>query len=90
MPPQFRHVGAEVPMQNDRGETRTFFVTRIEDGKLTVDCNHPFAGKTLIFAVTITDIRAGDRRRDAQGRVRNTRAALTGGSGGGAARARGF
>ncbi len=57
VPPQFRHVGAEVPMQNDRGETRTFFVTRIEDGKLTVDCNHPFAGKTLIFAVTITDIR---------------------------------
>lgn len=57
VPPQFRHVGAEVQMQNERGETRTFFVTRIEDGKLTVDCNHPFAGKTLIFAVTVTDIR---------------------------------
>jgi len=57
VPPQFRHVGAEVQMQNDRGETRTFFVTRIEDGKLTVDCNHPFAGKTLIFAVTVTDVR---------------------------------
>jgi FKBP-type peptidyl-prolyl cis-trans isomerase SlyD len=57
VPPQFRHVGAEVQMQNERGEVRTFFVTRIEDGKLTVDCNHPFAGKTLIFAVTVADIR---------------------------------
>ncbi|HHJ14574.1 MAG TPA: peptidylprolyl isomerase [Gammaproteobacteria bacterium] len=57
VPPQFRHVGAQVEMQNDQGDTRTFFVSKIEDGKLTVDGNHPFAGKTLTYAVTVTDLR---------------------------------
>ena len=57
MPAQFRRVGAEVQMQNDAGETRSFFVSKIEDNKLTVDGNHPFAGKTLTYAVTVADIR---------------------------------
>ena len=57
VPPEFRQVGAEVQMQNDQGETRTFFVSKIEDGKLTVDGNHPFAGKTLTYSVTVNDIR---------------------------------
>ncbi len=57
VPPEFRHLGAEVQMQNDRGETRTFIVSKIEDGKLTVDGNHPFAGKTLTYSVTVNDIR---------------------------------
>jgi len=57
VPPEFRHVGAEVQMQNDRGETRSFLVSKIEGDKLTVDGNHPFAGKKLTYAVTIADIR---------------------------------
>jgi FKBP-type peptidyl-prolyl cis-trans isomerase SlyD len=57
VPPQFRKIGAEVQMQNERGETRLFVVSRIEDNKLTVDGNHPFAGKTLRYAVTVADIR---------------------------------
>jgi FKBP-type peptidyl-prolyl cis-trans isomerase SlyD len=57
VPPEFRRVGAEVEMQNDRGETRSFFVSKIEGDKLTVDGNHPFAGKTLTYAVTVADIR---------------------------------
>ena len=48
VPPEFRHVGAEVEFQNDKGESRMFRVSRIEDGKLTVDGNHPFAGKVII------------------------------------------
>jgi FKBP-type peptidyl-prolyl cis-trans isomerase SlyD len=57
VPPQFRQVGAEVQMQNEQGETRSFFVTRIEDGKVTVDGNHPLAGKQLTVRVTITEVR---------------------------------
>ncbi|MEW7976865.1 MAG: FKBP-type peptidyl-prolyl cis-trans isomerase [Candidatus Sedimenticola endophacoides] len=57
VPPQFRQLGAEVPMQNEAGETRTFYVTRIEDGKLTVDGNHPLAGKTLVVRVKILEVR---------------------------------
>jgi FKBP-type peptidyl-prolyl cis-trans isomerase SlyD len=57
VPPEFRRVGAEVEMQNDRGETRSFFVSKIEADKLTVDGNHPYAGKTLTYSVTVADIR---------------------------------
>lgn len=67
VPPQFRRLGAEVQMQNERGETRSFFVSRIEDGKLTVDGNHPFAGKTLTYAVTVADIRDATDEEKQQG-----------------------
>ena len=32
-------------------------VTKIEDGKITVDGNHPFAGKTITFGVTVVGVR---------------------------------
>jgi FKBP-type peptidyl-prolyl cis-trans isomerase SlyD len=57
VPPEFRHVGAEVEMMNDKGEAKTFVVTRIEDGKLTVDGNHPMAGKVITFQIRVVDIR---------------------------------
>ena len=53
----FQTLGAQVEMQNDRGETRSFIVSRIEDGRLTVDGNHPLAGKTLRFVVEVNDVR---------------------------------
>lgn len=57
VPPQFRHIGAEVQMQGPEGETKTFYVTKIEDGKLTVDGNHPLAGKSLKVRVNVREVR---------------------------------
>lgn len=57
VPPQFRQLGAEVQMQNEQGEVKSFFVTRIENGKLTVDGNHPLAGKNLKVKVKILEVR---------------------------------
>ncbi len=57
VPPQFRRVGAEVQMQNEAGETRTFYISKIEDGKVTVDGNHPLAGKTLTVRVEVLEVR---------------------------------
>jgi FKBP-type peptidyl-prolyl cis-trans isomerase SlyD len=57
VPPQFRHVGAAVQMQNDSGDIKTFYVTKIDDGQLTVDGNHPFAGKDLRVKVQIKEVR---------------------------------
>jgi len=57
VPPQFRKVGAEVQMQNEAGETKTFHVTRITQDRLTVDGNHPLAGKTLTVKVRINEVR---------------------------------
>ncbi len=57
VPLEFRHVGAEVQMQNEAGEIKTFRVSRIRNGKLTLDGNHPLAGKTLQVRVKIHEIR---------------------------------
>ncbi|MDH5485542.1 MAG: FKBP-type peptidyl-prolyl cis-trans isomerase [Gammaproteobacteria bacterium] len=57
VPPQFRQLGARVEMQNDQGETKEFVVSKIEDGKLTIDGNHPLAGKTAKFSVTVLSVR---------------------------------
>jgi FKBP-type peptidyl-prolyl cis-trans isomerase SlyD len=57
VPPQFRQIGAEVQMQSEDGDIKSFFVTEIEDGKLTVDGNHPLAGKHLTVSVKILVVR---------------------------------
>jgi len=57
VPPQFRQLGAEVEMVNDRNEPRSFHVTRIADGRLTVDGNHPLAGQTVVFHVQVLEVR---------------------------------
>lgn len=57
VPPEFRRLGAEVEFQNESGESRLFRVSRIADGKLTVDANHPLAGQTVTFVVKVENIR---------------------------------
>jgi FKBP-type peptidyl-prolyl cis-trans isomerase SlyD len=61
VPPQFHRLGAEVQMQSESGEIKSFFVTRIENGKLTVDGNHPLAGKDLMVKVKILEVRDATR-----------------------------
>lgn len=57
VPEQYRSLGAEVEMRSDQGESRMFYVTKIENGSLTLDGNHPFAGKNLVFSVKVEHIR---------------------------------
>jgi len=57
VPPQFHSIGAEVEFQNDQRESKIFRVTKIEDGKLTVDGNHPFAGKNIAYNITVKEVR---------------------------------
>ncbi len=57
VPPEFRRVGAQVQMTNEAGDTKTFYVTSIENGMLTVDGNHPLAGQNAVCVVSIMDIR---------------------------------
>ena len=57
VPMEYRFIGASVTMQNDKGGTKDFIGSSIEDGKLTIDGNHPLAGKDIIFYVEILSIR---------------------------------
>lgn len=56
-PPKYRVIGAKPTFQNEQGETLEMTVTKIEDGQITVNGNHPFAGKTMRFVVTIVGVR---------------------------------
>ena len=57
VPMEYRHLGANVTMQNDKGGTKDFVVSSIENGKLTIDGNHPLAGRDIIFFVEVLSIR---------------------------------
>ncbi len=57
VPPEYRRVGAEAQFQNEAGDVKTFVVTDVSDSKVTLDGNHPFAGKTLVFTVKIVEVR---------------------------------
>lgn len=57
IPQEYRVVGARPQFQNDKGETLELTVTEIEDDELTLDANHPLAGKTITFHVTIDGVR---------------------------------
>lgn len=56
-PPELHEIGKEFEAQNANGEPMVFRVTRIADGKITVDANHPFAGQTVTFEVAVQDVR---------------------------------
>lgn len=57
VPEEHRYLGSEVEFQNERGESMLFRVTRIENGRLTIDANHPLAGRTLRYRVRVEAIR---------------------------------
>jgi len=57
VPPQFRRIGAEVMFENEAGETKVFYVTAIDDGKVTVDGNPSLAGQSVTCLVNVMDIR---------------------------------
>lgn len=57
IPAEYRQVGAEAMFQNEDGETITMTVVSVRDGQITLDGNHPFAGKTVTFNVKVVEVR---------------------------------
>ncbi|MBI5718084.1 MAG: peptidylprolyl isomerase [Burkholderiales bacterium] len=57
VPEQYRQVGTSILMENDRGQTRSFLVTHIDDEKLTVDGNNPLSGREVVFTLEILTVR---------------------------------
>lgn len=57
VPSEFRHVGARPQFQNEHGDVREMQVTGVTEETVTIDGNHPFAGKTVTFIVSVLGIR---------------------------------
>jgi FKBP-type peptidyl-prolyl cis-trans isomerase SlyD len=50
--------GAELEGTDEEGESDTFWVVAVEGDEVVLTRNHPLAGMTLKFDVTITKVRA--------------------------------
>jgi len=57
VPEEYRQVGTSILMENDRGQTRSFLVTQVDDETLTVDGNNPLCGREVVFALEILTVR---------------------------------
>ena len=49
-------IGMQIQASDENGK-RTLTITEIEDDRVVLDGNHPLAGKTVIFDVTVVDVR---------------------------------
>jgi len=57
-PPGFvPEVGMELSAQGPDGEEVPFVIQQVEPSAVTIDLNHPLAGKTLHFDVTVRGVR---------------------------------
>lgn len=70
VPEEYRQVGTSILMENDKGQTRSFLVTRIDDETLTVDGNNPLCGGEVVFTLEILTVReATDEEMKAGGAI---------------------
>jgi len=70
VPEEYRQVGTSILMENDKGQTRSFLVTRIDDTTLTVDGNNPLCGREVLFTLEILTVRdATDEETRAGGAI---------------------
>lgn len=57
VPEEYRRVGTSILMENDKGQTRSFLVTRVDEETLTVDGNNPLCGRAVVFRLEILTVR---------------------------------
>ena len=70
VPEEYREVGTSILMENDKGQVKTFIVTRIAEDIITIDGNNPLCGREVIFKLDILTVRdATDEEIQAGGKV---------------------
>jgi FKBP-type peptidyl-prolyl cis-trans isomerase SlyD len=61
VPEEYRQVGTSILMENDKGQTRSFIVTRMDGETLTIDGNNPLCGREIVFRLQILTVRDATR-----------------------------
>lgn len=57
VPEEYREVGTAILMENEKAQTKTFIVTRVEKRTVTIDGNNPLCGREVIFRLEILLVR---------------------------------
>lgn len=67
VPEEYRQVGTSILMENDKGDTKSFIVTRVDDKSITIDGNNPLCGREVIFKLDILTVRDATEEELAHG-----------------------
>lgn len=57
VPEEYHEVGTAILMENDKGQTKSFLVTRVDGQSITIDGNNPLCGREVIFILEIILVR---------------------------------
>lgn len=76
VPEEYRQVGTSILMENDRGQTRSFLVTHVDDERLTVDGNNPLSGRQVVFTLEVLSVRDATEAETRSGGVVDGGAAI--------------
>ena len=57
VPEEYCEVGMSILMENEKGETKSFLVTRVDEKSITIDGNNPLCGREVIFKLEILTVR---------------------------------
>jgi FKBP-type peptidyl-prolyl cis-trans isomerase SlyD len=57
VPEEYREVGMSILMENEKGQTKSFLVTRVDKKSVTIDGNNPLCGREVIFKLEILTVR---------------------------------
>ena len=71
VPEEYRQVGTSILMESDKGQTRSFLVTHMDDERLTVDGNNPLCGREVVFTLEILTVRDATDEETSAGRAIN-------------------
>lgn len=70
VPEEYREVGTAILMESEKGQTRSFLVTRMDGKTITLDGNNPLCGRQVVFKLYIVSVRdATDEELQAGGKV---------------------
>ena len=62
-------VGMQFEGEDETGEVILYTITNIDDGKVVVDGNHPWAGERVLFKATVKDVRSAGKEEVEHGHV---------------------
>lgn len=57
VPPEYQVIGAEASFKSEEGKELKMKVVSVKNGEVFLDGNHPFAGRTMTFKITVKGIR---------------------------------
>ncbi len=70
VPEEYHEVGMAITMENDKGDQKTFLVTRVDEKTVTLDANNPLSGREVIFTLEVLKVRdATEEELEAGGMV---------------------